>query len=253
VFPSEIGVTGEAPVWFQGDRAILHGTRDVKGRVSFYKLDLATGRQTPVTVKAGVRAVFALSGDGRTVYAGSREDGPPAAGIYAIDLQSGNEKLIYPWAPKGGERVRYYVGSMAMSPDGRTLACIVQAATPTGTNRELLLMNPDGSNVRTLLRTAGEGPGALFPSFGAVAWSPDSKDLYVVRLKEHRGSSNILEVHRLAPEPGSETTPTGIIASQIRFLSVDPTGNKIAFTTGAQLTSELWSLDNALTTLSAAR
>lgn len=49
------------------------------------------------------------------------------------------------------------------------------------------------------------------------------------------------------------TTPTGISGVNLRYLSLDPTGKNISFTTGSRVNAEPWSLDNAHAALIAGR
>jgi Tol biopolymer transport system component len=162
--------------------------------------------------------------------------------LFAFDLQTGSETVLYR-APE-----RSYMVSVALTPDGRKLAIVVSVLNNSA--RELIILNSDGSQQRTLLRTSTEDPGALVAGPSALSWSPDGNHLYLVRQASTKGMD---EIHRIAPETETKSKATGIIAKRITFMNLDPSGTKVAFSAGGVVDSELWSLDNAMATLKAAR
>ncbi len=240
LFASNLNLAwNRVPRWFHDGRSIFLAASDAHRKLSLHKIDVNSGQISalPSPDYPARWGLTMLGLDDRTVYLVSSKDEAGPTALIRFDLESGKERVIYQTPARGN------IASAALSPDGRTIALIIATFLSGIQVRELILMDSDGNNVRTVLRTPAELPASLQWGPGALAWSPESKYLYLVRGGKKEGTS---EVHRMTPATASETKPTGITSKQIRFLSVNPAGNRLAFTTGGALSSELWTLDNVL-------
>ncbi len=233
---------GQGPIWSHDGKWILIRSRDPLLGNSLYRLELESGQMTKLPTRpTGVnRPIQALAPDDRTLYLVKNPQDDSLPNLVSFDLESGKESVLYT-VP-----ARAYLSNMAMSRDGRYFATIL---VKSDGNRELLTMDSTGQNVRSLLRTGSEEPGAIYNGLGVLEWSPDGKFLYLVRL---RANTKKKEIHRMSPTD-SDSTPMGFVADELRFMSIDPGGTRLVYTSGGQGSAELWSLDNVLPAVKAAR
>ncbi|MFL6211138.1 MAG: protein kinase domain-containing protein [Pyrinomonadaceae bacterium] len=88
----------------------------------------------------------------------------------------GNTGTLYQVPALGGtpRQIRYNIDSgAAVSPDGKTLAFVVEEHLPDEAVTEMLLSDADGSNVRSI--AAHKAPGTYFWEGYTPAWSPNGK------------------------------------------------------------------------------
>ena len=210
------------PEWFPDGRSLLVAARD-----TFYKVDVESGRFTSIaSARSGIRPhQVALSPDSETVYMPGW-DRTSLYSVVALSLSTGQLKTLH----ESKEQVR----AVALSPDGRTLA--VQ------TIRTMLLMNTDGSVVRTF-----HDLGMMYNS--GIAWSSRGKHiLFVHGIRTQGGETELWRV----PLDGGEPSPTGIHGPHIQGIHSGSDG-AITYTAGSPKQVELWALENLLPILKASR
>lgn len=80
-----------------------------------------------------------------------------------------------------------------------------------------------------------------------LAWSPDSRWVYFVRVKKPES-----EVWRV-PAEGGAAEYTGVAAKALKHIDLSADGSRLAFTAGERANPELWVLENVLPALKASR
>jgi Tol biopolymer transport system component len=238
-----------APMWLpDGAGLLLAARRQPSGNgQAFYRLDLDSGRITRLlehtvnwTQPGAARGQRELSADGETVYLSVNvwnESKNGAGGIAAVSLSTGQVKRIY--------EADGAVESVSISPDNRSLAAITgRGATMTG--RKLVVMNIDGSGLRTLF----EPPADALPIVGVsgVAWSSDGKRVFFVRPEDDHGNWRLWQV----PVNGGPPSDTGFQTQELREIRGGPNGT-LTYTAGRSELSELWAMDNLLPMLKSGR
>jgi len=221
---------GRPPVWFHRGSAILSAARDRQDNISFHKLDIGTGKfELLRSIGAGFGVFFSLASDDKTIYAPMRNEETKTAGVGRFDLSTGEQTWIYN-APDRGR-----VSGLSLSPNGRTLA-IMLGERP---RQQVAVVGIDGSGFRALT----EQPNTLL----GLAWSPDSRYVYFVRIKNPES-----EVWRV-PAAGGTAEYTGVAAKGLGHIHLSTDGTKLAFTAGESVNAELWVLENVLPVLKASQ
>jgi TolB protein len=188
----------DSPSFSPDGRTIAFVRRYAEGINSLCMIDV-DGSNFHVVLRDAHAGEIAWSPDGRTIAFYSEQDG----GIHLVDVDGTNERVL--WQRTGGpnqdspswssdsSRVYYasgtvwvanadgsgsrvlanlprYVGWVALSPDGSTIAFSEQE--PGGKSDAIWLMDADGSNVR---RETDATSGDWF----GVTWSPDGSRLLI--------------------------------------------------------------------------
>lgn len=227
---------GQRPVWFQSGSAILEATRDVQGATSFRKIDFRTGKfELLPSPAAGLNPIFSLAADDKTVYAPVCDQGAGRCGVIRFDLASGQQTQVYSASD------RSIVTGLALSPDGKTLALMVNDPPGEHRRQSVAIVGTDGSAFRRLV----ESTEALVPAVG-LAWSPDSRWAYYVKVKEPES-----ELWRVSAS--GEDEYTGFAAKVLKHINMSDDGLRLAFTAGQRANPELWVLDHVLPTPPASR
>ena len=119
------------PRWSPDGRALLAAGNDPKGRQGIYLVDVQTGELNPVVQekhRGDIRRFDAAvwSSDGKAIFYRWSNNVPPGgvAKILTRNLKSGNEKELL------GAVWPAFLGSLAVSPDGRWLGFISGIDTP---------------------------------------------------------------------------------------------------------------------------
>ncbi len=189
----------DSPSFSPDGRTIAFVRRYAEGINSLCMIDV-DGSHFRVVIREAHAAELAWSPDGRTIAFYSEQDG----GIHLVDVDGTSERTL--WQRTGGpnqdfpswshdsSRVYYasgknvrvanadgsasqvlthlprYVGVVALSPQGSTIAFSEQEAAGNSSSSAIWLMDADGSNVRRVTdATAGGWYG--------VTWSPDGSHL----------------------------------------------------------------------------
>ena len=152
---------------FSPDCTQLVYQADITGAMLLYILQLGSDQPPRLLTSADQFADAELpswSPDGETIaFAGSLQ-GENGETIFTIRSDGSDLKRLTEMHPPGKD------DCPSWSPDGQTIAFLT---TPTGEADYLTLMNPDGSNRRSLL-------SILFPPYGCPSWSPDGSRMAIV-------------------------------------------------------------------------
>jgi Tol biopolymer transport system component len=213
------------PNWFPDGQSILQTGRNAQNVTCFYKVDLRTGVvQELVNTGSGMPQYSALSADGKTVYTRHPEKFNMIA---AFDLASGRRTdIILP-----GVEISQ---TITASPDGRKLAYAARAATVP----HLYVTNTDGTDAHDLFATH---PQTGFIT--GIAWTHDSHWLYYAIGDSGSIRGHTSQLWRVAVNGGTPE-PTGLSASTVGAIALNPNDTRLVFGGGELTKSEYWALDN---------
>jgi Tol biopolymer transport system component len=216
--------------WFPDGRSVLVHGRDIKRRAVAMRIDLETGRESPIV--SGVSSRVQLSPDGTKAYYTVNEDGANRGlgTIVEHDLVSGAKREVF--RKPGG------TGSTHLSPDGKFIA-VIRTPSAEGKNSNapatstLFVYSVDGGPTREI-----NVPVAVNQYFG-VDWLPDGKNVVVAGGSPGRlwvvpvsGTPRALDVDIRNWGPGAG-------------IRIHPNGKQIAFFTG-QEAREVWALEGLI-------
>jgi Tol biopolymer transport system component len=226
-----------APKWLPDSSGLFVGDEPIVGQSRWIgRMDLEGHFTKLVEIPAELGWIAALSPDMQTAYALTRKGDPTKgtyAGVAAINLNTGQYRRVFN-APDAK------VYSVAVSPNGATLALLVQPDKGGRNVSALATLAPDGSNYRELYPTTA----AIANVPDQVQWSADGQKLFfqengrLMRIAAAGGSPEFLDVTRANP-------------AESNGFRVNGDGTRVGITEGSRRpgTGELWVVDNLLTTL----
>lgn len=222
------------------DGASFLASAQKQQRDGFFRVDAQTGEATQLL--AGVLPISPqLSSDGKTVYYSCRRC--PQSGLYAMNLESGEERGLLRRAGDGAEeRFQRSTQALALSPDERELAAISYqsdaiSVVPTG-----------GGLLREVYRIEKEGN---FGGISSIEWSADGRYILFTLVDASRSVwESSIDLWRLSPATGVAERVAGLPMNAARF-HLHPDGRRISFVAG-QERIEAWVLDNLVPGLKAA-
>jgi Tol biopolymer transport system component len=234
----EITVPRVGPVgllkWTDDSQAVLMIARD-SSAIEVFKLDLNTG--TAANIWQVEQAVWPhpltiqFSRDLKTAYfarlgeVSPTAEARPAAKIVGRDLASGREREI--------ATVRFGMQNLLLSPDGQTLA-FVDGERPENPTR-LATVPTSGGEIREVY----SGPVRI-PT--TLSWSSDSRYVLFADLDAQANRYSLWRVPAAGGEPSQMELPFGNPPG-LRFLTLHPDGNRIAFVSG-ESRGEIWVAEN---------
>jgi len=258
------------PHWSPDSRSMLVQGRDHdfagpgKDSQGLYRIDVAAGMVGPILQTRDVCPADCVewpvwSRDERVIFmrwlppgGGSKE--PFKASIVALDMESGEEKLIYQAKPIGR------VSHLAASPDGEYLAFVEEESDITSPERHFRRRSTIA--IKTLPLKGGASnelvrlPTPVLSPYGQpvfeLAWTPDSN--YLIYAPSTVGHRPKFELWRV-PRTGGKPQQLGVAIDGLLpyGLSVHPDGQRIAFTAGTPMRYEVWVLKDFLPALKTAK
>ena len=215
------------PLWASDGRWFVAQGVDAGGRRGIYRIDAYDGTVTPI-VHSPPGQYYShpeLSPDGRKVYFTRRDE----RAIIERDLQTGSERVVLR---------RDGIGSVNVSPDGRSIATI-QRTTPE-TFSAALVVPVAGGEPREVIRV--EAPQVFT---GSASWAPDGRQLMINTFWSDTKSDLERRETWLVPIDGGATRKLDLPGYTFGRIRVHPDGRRIAYQAG-QLKSEVWVLENFL-------
>jgi Tol biopolymer transport system component len=229
---TSIGTTGAgSPTWFHDGKSIITGYKRADGSGAPYRIDLKTADFKEL---ASAPWSNPLSPDDRTAYGARRAPGGKTPDrIVAVDLSTGQERPVF-------VSPATWPLSMALSPDGRTLAMGWLDRTPGNAKLHIARVSVDGSGYREVFSR----PDHLFGA-GIVAWSKDGRSI-LFNQEQPEGADHwgVMQV----PADGGGPATLMIATPSMQGFDVSPSGSRIAYSANDNV-MELWALDNVLPAL----
>jgi Tol biopolymer transport system component len=243
-------IGGASMRWSPDGRSIAINGTDPNGRRGMYRVDAISGEATRITVDAGGGINPMWTPDGKRIVftrLTTRAD-PTVAAVIERDLASGIEREIFrktrpaPWNP----------GWMFvdLSPDGRSVAAVVNEAWPGGDigKWSLLVASVAGGEPRELMR--GEARGA-----DVLMWAPDGRAVFVTAIRAGAEGDRQRDVWRV-PLDGSAPQKLDLDLASLgrpfnsdQRMRVHPDGRRVAFAAAEPAKAdEVWVLENFLPT-----
>jgi Tol biopolymer transport system component len=224
-----IGITGNGrPMWSHDGMSIMTGVKRGDGPSALTRVDLKTGEFKELHTILGVSA---LSLDGKTLYV-APESTPSR--IVATDLDTGQERVVLASLPTRA--------SIALSPDGRTLAIGWTERPAEGAKLRIARISVDGSGYRDLYtRTRTDH----LRGAGTVVWDRDGRSILFDQQQPGEGGRwGVMRV----PAEGGPATLVFATPGPMQSFDVSPDGSRFAYSAN-ESANELWALDNVLTML----
>lgn len=222
---------GAGPKWFPDGRSVLVAAREPQRAViSFYRVELTTGKAELLWRPDKGLQGYALSPDGKAIFGSEGTDTAPAitTRLVRFDLESHAETEL-----RKGE---WFI-ELAVSPDSKQLAYLVSVRP--GAASYLAVIPAIGGQPREVFRGTPWIDGSRY---SALSWTPDSRNLVFARGSAGAGAPWTLW---RVPITGGDPQPLGIsFRGQIRSPEFHPDGRKIVFGGSDNADSELWALEN---------
>lgn len=207
------------------DGRSLYASGWTRGRRGVFRIDLQTVEARPVTFRGGGSA-HVLSPDGKSLFfvGASPEVGEADYGIFARDLESGDERLIAALKPQDNH--------LAISPDGNRLAFTIERHQ--NTPAALAVLPISGGEPRVVYRPTT--PGGF--RAGGTQWTPDARHLLFVRGSPADSTHTLFGI----PVAGGEPRPLLAIQETLWSVRLHPDGRRIAFNAGTDK-AEVWVME----------
>jgi Tol biopolymer transport system component len=212
--------------WSKNDSFILGRNRDSENRSGLYRFDTQTGSIEPYllssTNKGGSPEWLShvqFAPDGRSFfYVRQKRTKDAGAQILRRNLETGGEEIIY----VSTESLLHF----ALSQDAKLLAVLTQGGFgASGPRHSELLLVPaaeEGSRKPVTTRSAED--------WLSVCWTPDGRRLLYIK----KGSDPDQSDNQVwsCPAMGGESVKVNLSMPRIRYLSLHPDGETIAFQAG---------------------
>ncbi len=158
-----------APQWSPDGRMLLYRVQDAAGITQVGVVDVGSGQARQLTSAATAIMDPRWSPDGKEIaFSRSLSSDPisPAAGLYVVAVESGQERELARFSITGGGPGN----RPAWSPDGKRIAVYAQ----TQEDRGVYVVEADGSATTLVAPTGG------FRGYSDLAWSDDGRDILLV-------------------------------------------------------------------------
>jgi Tol biopolymer transport system component len=197
---------------------------DKNGQGGIYRVNIETGKVSPVVTEGSGFHSPRCSPDGKYIY--YEEDTSWEDKVFRImkaDTVTGQKREIY--------QSRKQIIRLDISPDGKLLAFLEIA------DSSLKIMPSDGGQPKIVFKFE-EGWST------SVAWSPDGKYLFFSKVQKGDGKGERIELWRI-PSGGGIPIKFPLVAKGMENLRIHPDGQKIAFNTFG-VKDETWVMENFL-------
>lgn len=198
------------PLWAP-DGKHLFFTSDRDGAERLWRMEVASGKATALSMAGKDVNSLQLSPDGKHLYYMMRDD--EAGGLYRVTVGGTSPEMVLNLPYSGGQ-------TYSVSPDGKWLAYsdnTVGSLINAPSNINLFIMNIESKEKHQITRLAAQHT--------IPVWSPDGKYIY---FRTNRGGSNAIYLFPLQPEPARPNDlkmeykkPTGDLEIKIDFEDTD--------------------------------
>jgi len=221
------GIVAGPARWLSDSTGFLETIRNENGTRSIYRVDVKTGEFKPVlTVDPSPDGTLGqLSSDDKTFYVQNSD----WDSIVAFDIATGLQRTVFK-LPRTGK-----LGAFALSDDGRRLALAID----DGKGTVIASVSTNGSDYRELYSEALKG---------SVAWANGTNEILFRAFQD--SSWKIMRISLYGGKPVS----TGLERSTpIGWFSLNKDGSRLAFSTKETGGWNVFSLDNVMPALEAAK
>jgi len=223
-------IYGIGPLWFPDARSVLVISRVPPGPgLNFYRIDVASGDAERLLRTDHNVLGYKLAPDGKSLFFTEGIADSEKTRLVRFDIEARRETEL-----KTSEQFM----SLAVSPDGKQLAYLVQTPGPAS---YLAVMPAEGGPSREVFRGSPWLDGSRF---NTLAWTPNQRYLLFVRGSAGDNAPNVLW---RVPVSGGPAEQMGLsMAARIKSPQIHPDGKRILFSAGANGPSEIWALENFL-------
>jgi Tol biopolymer transport system component len=227
-----LGTWGRMLRWSPDARSIYFTVDLGNGHMGMSRLDLQTGKRTPVGPEkpkepAADNLFFGCSPRGESYYYMHWEAEDRICRVRARDIKTGTEKELFRTA------AGMLWGPAALSPDGRQLAIASRDA-----RRALTLIPTSGGEAKVIYPFEQRGG---WPTM--ITWTSDGRDIIFSRSGE--GENRGWSLWRISANGGPPQS-LGMNTRFITWVSAHPDGKRLAFSSSEGSDTELWVLENFL-------
>jgi Tol biopolymer transport system component len=219
--------TQSHPAWFPDSKSLLVALSDNQNRISFHRLDLATGVFAEIVPgDPSYLALAALSPDGKVVYIATHDDKTSTGGVIAFEMAGAQSKRVF--------QTPGFVNNLALRPDGRALAIARSVSHEGHWEGHLLVAGTDGSDVRDLYASSRD----IFGGGPMLAWTKDGRSILFAQ------GERDWQLMRI-PGVGGQPELAGLTTTGLRHdLALNPDGSRIAFGHGKFSVKETMAIDH---------
>ena len=224
----QVSFAGGPRTWAPDGQSILIRAYSGDGHVVVHTVNVESNAISTVLAQEPANTTLSTWSSDLKTYCGLR-----AGQVVAGRTETGEDKVIY--------KTTYprEVIATAISPDGRQVALGIRGRNGTYSVR---LVPVSGGEPRDVV--AGVS-GAFWFGWG-IAWSPDGRYIfYAARPPANDPDRHLYSLWRVATA-GGEPVNTGISMTDLRDISVNPDGKRVAFSAGRLNGSENWVMENFL-------
>ena len=228
--------------WSPDGTAFVCIGQDRKNRGGIYVLDAQTGKASPVvrSEQGGAVQWPSWTPDSRAVLYRLVDRAKKTKSIVKHDLETGRSRVLHEGKPgEDGNSSDY-----AISPDGQWLAFLsLGTSQPNRLNQPntLRLKSLADGTVRELVRVSAS---ESIPGWARLEWTQDSKNLLFVRARA-RDPEQKREIWIVSVEGGEPRRLNLPPMPMVRYLSLHPDGQTLAFAAGVSRT-EIWVMEDFL-------
>ena len=234
-----IGTSGPgAPIWSRDGLSILTGVKRGDSPNKLTRVDLRTGDFKELHAASWGLGPGALSRDEKTLYVVRPPEGQTPSRVVADDLDTNEERVVFSLTQTAPSMRGT---SIAVSPDGRTLALGWVENPPERTKLHIARVSVDGSGFREVFTRTDHLAGAFY-----LAWDPDGRSILFDQGQPRGAGASPWGVMRVPADGGPATLVT--TARSIEGFDLSPDGSRYAYSVNER-SGELWALDNVLPTL----
>ena len=223
------------PNWSPDGSSVLVVSWNANDKMSYVRIDVQTGQETTVVEPRKDISLFGghdWSPDGNTIYYGQNDQKANSWNIVSLDMDSGNEKVIY-------QSKEFF--NHALSPDGQWLGlCFIDGGRENNAHADIVSVSNGESRELCSL-----DENSIFGRNGSITWTVDGKYL-MLAVGERTSENRELELCRI-PSEGGDLEKLGLkVAYGFSNLNAHPDGRHFVYSSMGDRSTEIWVMENFL-------
>jgi len=221
------------PRWSPDGSSVMVVSWDANDQMSYVNIDVQTGRETTVVESREDYSLFgghAWTPDGKAIYYGQRDQKARSWNIMYLDLDSGQEKVIF----QSEEFFNY-----DLSPDGQWLGVCFMGGPK---NAHVDILSVSGGEPREVCSL---DQNLRIASNNSIAWATDGKYL-LLAVNDRTSGDAVCELCRIATH-GGDLEKLGLkVEYGFVNLTAHPDGRHFVYSTMGNARTEIWRMENFL-------